>query len=217
MSGFVYLLFYSPIFKVKTIVVDSQNSQIKNAFNKYYGTNILLLSSQKIENEIAETYPEVKGLKITRGLPDTLKIGFEARTTKIIWQSQEKKYFVDSSGAIYKEVENTSDPSDLMVVKDNNDLLVKLGQQVVSEKLLDFLSGLNSTFNEATGFKIDHFEVNETLFQIDAFTDQRFKVIFDTTRKSEDQLSDLKKFLADHKDEAKEYIDMRVEGRIYYK
>lgn len=213
-GGLIYFLFYSSLFRIKNIIIEDSNSQVSNFCEKYKGSNILLFSSSRIEEEIIEKFPEVKDLEVIRGLPDTIKIRFQDRQSKIIWQTQGKNFLVDNSGQIYKE---TEDLSDLPQVKDNKDISVNIGQQVVSESFLNFLTELNSTFTQANGFKINRFEINDTIFQVDALTDQGWTVIFDTTRKVTDQLSDLSKFLNEHKNEVIEYIDLRVEGRVYYK
>lgn len=213
-GGLIYFLLYSPFFQIKNIVIeDSTSPEINEILQSLKGKNIILFSSSKIQNEISQKYPEVTDLMIIRGLPDTLKIQFKDRQAKIIWQTQDKNYLVDSRGMIYKEAQEIGD---LPKVKDNNNITVNLGQQIVSENFLNFIIGLSSPFNQTTGVKIIRFEINETIFQVDAITDQGWKVIFDTTRKASDQLTDLTKFLAEHKNEVTEYIDLRVEGRVYY-
>ena len=64
--------------------------------------------------------------------------------------------------------------------------------------------------------ELDHFEVNETTFQLDAIMTSGLKLKFDTTRSVDSQLEALKKFLSDHPNEAEVYIDLRVEGKVFY-
>ncbi|MCL5407075.1 MAG: FtsQ-type POTRA domain-containing protein [Patescibacteria group bacterium] len=219
LGGLIYFLFYSSFFKIKNIVIEnSNNSEISKIFQELNGANIFRFNSSKTQAEITQKFPEVKGAKITRGLPDTLKIQFSEVSAKVIWQTGQKNFLVDGNGEIYKEIQ-LSDVSqnNLPIIKDNNNVSVNLGQKILSGNFLDFVTELNTTFNQETGFKINQFEINETLFQVDALTDQSWKVIFDTTRSVPDQLADLKKFLADHKNEVTQYIDVRIEGRVYYK
>lgn len=218
-GGLIYFLFYSSFFKIKNVIVEnSSNSEISQIFQKLNGSNIFRNNLSKTQAEIAQKFPEVKGVKITRGLPDTLKIQFSQRTAKVVWQTGQKSFLVDSNGEIYQEMPlGDSDQANLPVIKDNNNIAVSVGQKILSENFLNFITELNSTFNSATGFKINQFEINETLFQVEATTDQNWKVIFDTTRNVSDQLSDLTKFLTDHKSEVTSYIDLRIEGRVYYK
>lgn len=213
LSGLVYLFFYSPIFKIKNIIVEGVSLE-GNAFENLKGKNILFINTADVKSELSQKYPELNIIKIVKGLPDTLKIKLEEHQAKILWQTQGKNYLVDSNGVIFKEIEGESD---LPQVKDNKDLAVVLNQPVVTTNFINFIAELNANFNQETGLIIDRYAVNETIFQIDAVTVLGWKVIFDTTRKAQDQLSDLSRFLKDHQSEVKEYVDVRVEGRVYYK
>lgn len=210
-----YLLFYLGIFKIKNIIIEnSPNSAVSSYFDAYKGKNILGVSTSKIEGEISREYPEITNLRIMRGLPDTLKIKFNEKGGKIIWQTLGKSYLVDGEGRIYKEsLENI----DLVAVKDNKDLAVTMGQVVASKNFMDFVIEISSGLKNINEFKIVNFEINETIFQVDVLTDQNLKIVFDTTRKAPDQLADLSKFLENHSGEAKEYIDLRIEGRVFFK
>lgn len=213
--GLVYVLFYATFFKIKNVTLEnSHNLEIGQFIQKLNGHNIFFLNTAKTEAELTQKFPAVKGVKIIRGLPNTLKIQLQEEAAKAIWQTQGKNYLVSASGKIYQE---TEEQVDLLIIKDNNNLVVSFGQQVVSENFLNFISELSSAFNQVTGFQINHFEINETLFQTDAVTFQNWKVIFETTRKASSQLSDLAKFLADYKNEVTEYIDLRIEGKVFYK
>ena len=212
--GISFLLFYSEVFKIKNIIIENSPNQLATErIEKFKGTNIILFSTAKFRKELEADFPELKKVEIIRGLPDTLKIAFQERLPAIVWQAGGKNYLVDRLGQIYQE---STEMSNLPVVKDNKNLGVSLDQTVATENFINFVIELNNSFPQEIGFKITHFEINETIFQIDAITDQGWKIIFDTTRKASDQLADLKQFLADHKDEVKEYVDVRVAGRAYY-
>ena len=153
-------------------------------------------------------------MKFQRGLPDTIKVSASVYQSKIVWRTLARSYLVNNNGIVYKEVEGATD---LPIIQDRSDLSVQLGSQVVSTNFIDFIIATNSRFAEKTGFKIANFEVNETIFQVDAFTDQGWKIKFDTTRSVDDQLDALNKLIGEPNVEIHEYADVRVEGRVYYK
>lgn len=212
-GGLVYLFFYSPVFKIKKILVEGVPIE-NQIFDQLKDKNILLVSSESIKTELNQKYPELNIIDVSRGLPDTLKIKLKERSAEILWQSQGRNYLVDSSGVVYKEgiIENN-----LPKVQDNKDLAITLDKQVVTENFIKFITSLNSNFNQSTSILIDHYEINETIFQVDAVTNLGWKVLFDTTRSSQYQLNDLARFLKDHQSEVKEYVDVRIEGKVYYK
>jgi cell division septal protein FtsQ len=211
---FGYIFFYSSFFKIKNIVIDSLPQDTVAFVDKFKGQNIFFIDREEIKNEINSKFPEIENIKIIRGLPDTLKISVIQGLPKLIWKTEQRLFLVDGDGVIFKEVQGQSD---LPIVSDNKDLPVDLGSQVASANFIDFIVTLATKFNQTTGFQIVNFEVNETIFQVDALTDQGWKVKFDTTRSADEQLSDLEKFLAEHKNDVHQYADVRVEGRVYYK
>ena len=214
-AGLFYLFFYSGIFVVQNIVVDETlPSESKAILEELKGQNIFFISSQNAEEKITNQFPEIQQIKIQRGLPDTLKIGGGEHFPKIVWQTQERSFLVDEAGLIFKEIQG---PTDLAIVKDNKDLAVNMGSQVVSPNFLDFIIDLNNKFSKIIGFKLLRFEINDTIFQVNGLTDQDWFIKFDTTRAVDDQLEALSKLLASHKDEIREYADVRVEGKVYYK
>lgn len=210
----IYFLYYSSFFVIKNIIIEnSQNSQLAGELEKLKGKNILFFNSKNYVNELSVKYPEVVNVKILRGLPDTIRVQFSERQSKIIWQTNNQNYLVDAQGIIYEKIETAND---LPLIIDNKNLQVSIGQGVVSQNFIKFITELNSTFKDKIGFNITGFQVSDTIFQVEAFTDQKWKIIFDSNRTAADQLAQLSQFISTNKDEIKDYVDLRVEGRVYY-
>lgn len=208
-----YIFFYSSFFQIKKVVAD--NPALTEEFlNQYRGQNIILLSTKKVQQEVTQKLPYIENIKVIRGLPDTLRIETKTYQPELIWQTQNHQYSVDSGGLVIGE---TNGLSDLPIIRDNKNLPVQIKQPVVSQNFIEFIKKIQTRFIDKVGFKITYFEVNETIFQVDALTDQGWLVKFDTTRSIDDQLDVLTKLLAERKDEIHEYVDVRVEGRVYYK
>lgn len=213
--GLDYLFLYSSIFVVKNIVIDSSlPSEVSSLLEKIKGQNIFLINVNNLQKEILTKYPDLEKIKFRRGLPNTLRISAESSLAKIIWQSQGHSFLVNDDGYIFKEVEGVAD---LPRVLDSKDLPVKISDQVASANFIDFLDEVSSKFSAKTGFKIINFKVSETIFQVEALTDQGWIIKFDTTRAVDDQLDALSQLLAEHKADLHEYADVRVEGKVYWK
>ena len=208
----IYLLFYSPLFIIKNIIVDKDlPASINEHLESIKGKNIFLIKSSKIKEDVLKTFPELTEISIIRGLPDSIKITYSERNPKMIWQSAGRYFLVDEAGIIFREIQGAAD---LPLVKDNNDLPVNIGSQVVSLNFINFAGEGRSKLKDI--MELDHFEVNETTFQLDAIMTNGLKLKFDTTRSIDSQLEALKKFLSDHPNEAEVYIDLRVEGKVFY-
>jgi len=209
----LYLIFYSPVFKIRRIeIIGALGEKSQESLNSLKNHNIFLLDVAKIEQNLQTQHPEFLEVKIYRGLPDTVRVKFQEREPKVIWQSKGKFYAVDKEGILFKE---KSSSGDLPVLVDNKDLSVEIPGQVCTPGLVEFVRNANL---ELEDMKLDiiQFEVNETTFQVDAVT-KKFKILFDITRPFSDQSETLEKFLAEHKNEVAEYVDIRVEGWAYYK
>lgn len=209
--GLVYFVYYSPFFKVKNIIFEGE--KIEN-LNYIIGENIIFLDTETIKSDIKNKYFNVDSVQIIRGIPNTLKIKISYYQPKIVWQTNKTMYLVNNAGRIYNELQGATD---MPVVKDNKDLPVQNSDQVVSTNFIDFIYDLTNKFSQSLGFKIVYFEVEETTFQVNAQTDRGWFVKLDTTKSLDGQITALKELLKEHSDEIKEYADVRVEGKVFYK
>ncbi len=212
-GALIYSLFYSSFFQIKNITItgttldDFDQTGLK-------GQNILFINISEIKSKILASHPEVNQVQIVRGLPDTLKIVIKSNQALLIWQTNNQQYLINQKGVAFSELQGQTD---LPLVQDNKNLNIQLGQQVVTANFIEFIHELSNKFSDALGFKIVYFEINETIFQVEAMADQGWLVKFDSTRSVDDQLDALKKVLAEHKADIHEYADVRVEGKVFYK
>ncbi|MGA2666506.1 MAG: FtsQ-type POTRA domain-containing protein [Patescibacteria group bacterium] len=214
LGGIYYFIFQSPYFQIKNIIVDqNMPPQVTQYLAQYKGQNIFTFQPNAIRDNLLAKYPELVSINVARGIPDAIKVTFSQRSPVLVWQTGAQFYLVDALGTAYIEV---SDPGGLIVVKDNKSLLVKSEQQVVTDNFIKFVSSVKSKL-DANGLPVDHFEINETTFQVDAALKSGILIKFDITRSVDDQMSELTAFLKDHANEATQYIDLRVAGKVFYK
>ena len=219
---FIYGLFFSPWFKIKNIeIVGSTTEDIKGKLQDLVGKNIFSFHANEIEEGLASEDRSFSNVKIFRGLPDTVRVVFENRAPKIIWQSLGKNYLIDADAILYKEADETELDS-LPKVLDSNNLSVKIPSQIATPDFTDFVQNANDALKRVQ-IQIDHFEVSETTFQISAIVKnevvdaQSVRIIFNTLRPLSEQIDAFNKVYSQNKGDIKDYIDLRVEGRVYYK
>ncbi|MCL5795299.1 MAG: cell division protein FtsQ/DivIB [Patescibacteria group bacterium] len=218
---FFWFVCFSPYFKIKIITISgSLNPEVGKEIEKFKGKNILFFQIGKIEQQLASRQTSISSLEIFKGIPDTLRIKVNVRTPKIIWQTQGKNYFIDENGVIF-ELKNdesiTQDDNKLPIVIDNKNVPINLGARIITPDFIRYILDLNSNFENKIGTKIKEFHVDETTLQVEVITESGWRALLDTSRDYNTQLIVLKKILDQYKDEIKEYIDLRVEGRAYYK
>jgi hypothetical protein len=209
----VYWLFFSSYFNIKTVeYVGNVPDEVKEIIETQKGRNIFLINTAQVEEQLLIKNSAFSMIKIYRGIPDTLRLRFEQRNPKIVWQSNGINYLIDENGYVYEE---SKGENNLPIVVDKRALPVEILQQVGSTKFIDFVRNTDKDL-DVYGIKVDHFEIDETTFQIDAVT-ENFKIIYDVTRPLSEQNEAFKTIFEKNKDDIKEYVDLRVEGWVYYK
>jgi hypothetical protein len=213
----IYFIFFSPVFKIKHVIVEGEPSgDLNHQVEAFKGRNILFIGN--LANELKNKELDIKTVRIYRGLPDTIKISFSPREQAIIWSTDGKNYLIDEEGIDYKEISDQEKLGlNLPIVIDRENVPIKLGAQAVSSQFLSTIKKLTENCFSKTQEEVDRFEVGETTFQIEVITKSKIKIIFDTLRNIDDQLDTARDILTAHRAEIKEYLDVRVDGWVYYK
>ncbi|HBO60498.1 TPA: hypothetical protein DD449_02355 [Candidatus Berkelbacteria bacterium] len=210
----LYIILFSPLFKIKNFDLMGNPSDESIAYiEQYKSKNIFSVSAKDIEEYLLEKNSQFSSVEVTLGIPSTLRIKFNERQPVLVWQSNGKNYLVDESAIAFKETDNAS--PDLILVTDNKNVPVSLPSRIVNSNFIDFLKNAKMKIGKLN-LAITKFEVNETTFQVDAATDKNIKIFFDTTKSITDQIDAAQKVYEEKKNEITQYMDVRVEGKVYY-
>jgi len=214
----IYFVFISGKFKIKEVIIEGNNTIAPEVIESYTptNTNIVFFSIKKTKEKILTEHTEINNVFIYKGLPDTIKIVIVEHENKIIWQTGGKSYLVSTQGIVSKEI-STLDGITMPVIVDSKNLPLSLGKGLVSPSFVAFVLNINEKFFESTNIKPKNFEVGETTFDLNLYTEAGFYVKFNTLRSSAKQLDNLKKVLVEKRQDIKEYVDLRVDGWAYYK
>jgi len=171
-----------------------------------------------LKSEVRGKVPEIKDMEIYRGIPDALKVVVLENDKAIIWESQGRKYLVNSQGVSYMDVTDMAGEFlELPRVVDSNNLTVKLNKRIVMPSFAAFVLNVNSNIEGLVNLEPEYYEVVETTVDVRLHTKSNYYIKFDTMRSSAKQLEDLKKVLVEKSPVITEYIDLRVPGWAYYK
>lgn len=209
----IILFFFSPLFKIKNIEISSENAEINSFFSNFKGKNLFLIDTSKTKSDIKNKYPEILDVSISKGIPNVLRVKVIERQPKMIWVSGGKKYYVDENGLVFTE--GDTQISNLPNVIDNKNLPVMILKQIVISSFVNFITDVQQKLADSE-LEVTRYEVNETTFQVDAVTKNNLKIIFDTTRPLDGQITAAQKIYTEHKAEIIKYLDVRVEGKVYY-
>lgn len=217
----VYLVLFSSAFAVKDVIVEGNNlllsEDVANAVPR--GSNIFRLHNSKMKSGLLARFPEISDLEIYRGIPNAIKIVIQERDARLLWQTGEKKYIIDSQGEITREVVAGDEAKIGLppLVMDQKNIFVQPGSKLLSPNFVSFVTNIHSQFYDVTNIKPGTLEVEETTFDVILRTEAGFFVKFNTMRSSRKQLDNLKKVLLEKRDEVHEYVDLRIDGWAYYK
>ena len=219
-SGLGGYLFGSGRFMVLSVVVTgSVNDGVNHALGQLNGKNILWLSTASLERELPNEQSSIAALHIIKGFPDTLRVNITVRQPLVRWQSGDKIFYLDQAGVIFSLDPNpdasVTDP--LPLVRDPRAQPATLGRPFVTPAFVSFVTTLQTTFRDRIGIDLKGLTVSETTRELDGITGNNLTIRFDTTRLLEPQLATLASVLSTYKSAIHESIDLRVEGRAFYK
>ncbi len=213
----VWYLKNASFLRVMTVEVSGASEINREAIEEaLLGKNILFLRTKNIETNLRKVRPNIAKLRIYRGLPDTLKVEVQERQTGLIWKSMDKYFLVDSEGIANGERGPLSAEEGLVAAVDTKNLPVAIFKQVVSHQFVSFIENLLAQLKEKY-FRVKEIEIGETSFQITVVLEDGRKIFFDTTTDFVPQFEALNKVFPEKNNEIKEYIDVRVLGKVYYK
>ena len=218
---FLYFIFFSPIFVVRGVEVRgnhlvSEEKILEGAFGgDFKARRYLILPSSPIKRSLLKSILQIESVTVSRNIFRGAAILTVAeRATAIIWQTNNEKFLINRQGIVY---DYAPLDSPLPVIEDLKNVPIDLGQRVVTEEFVNFVTAMTSNFALKADTTISRITIPETTFEVEVETEKGFKVIFDTTRSADAQLDNLVKVLQVVGDEPLQYVDLRIADRIYYK
>ncbi|MEK7657855.1 MAG: hypothetical protein AAB366_01525 [Patescibacteria group bacterium] len=223
--GAGYLIVYSPLFRIKNILilgtsnVPKLEENIKVFFanqskiDKFFGANNILIWKQEKIGEFLKNEPQIAELTIKKDyFKRLIKIEVKEREKFGIWCANNCFWF-DKKGVVFLESPST-EGSLINKIDDFSDRSFNLGDKILEEK---FLSNLIKIFEilEKSGLKIKSLKLEDIALQ-EIITDSSPKIYFSLRIEPNFALAALQS-LENIGFEKMEYIDLRVENRAYYK
>ena len=216
MVAFSVWLFNSPLFLVRNVEVEGLKNADKNAVLQHVPehANIWLLSRSNVAKNIRQSSPYIADVVVLRGIPDTIRIKIAERVLAVEWVSSDKHYIVGLDGTVIAE---GTPHEPIPKVVDVANVPATVGHTVATPGLIHFIGEVYGNYQNKIGSEIDHLEVGETTFEIAVMPKTGSKMVLDTTRSADNQLTAGKLVLDQKASDIKEYLDLRVPGKAYYR
>lgn len=231
----MWSFFMSPFFKITEIKLPENNFITNNDVHKLMinsaplnlGENMFILSKNRIKSGLAAAFPAITDINIKKEPFHGLIVNFEKRIQIGIWcrpagdQPQaDNCYYFDKEGTVFKEAPQT-EGSLILKIEDFEKKEVSLGNQVLSNKQLIFITKLNNKIIENNQFKIIKFKIAPSAnLALEALTDRGWSIYLDQNQDPALAANNLLTILDEvlkNKTDNLDYIDLRIPSRIFYK
>lgn len=188
----------------------------QNPFNRIK----FVINESALEMSLQSAYPEVVEADFSAPIFGSLALSTRVSPPMLILNGGNGQYIVDDQGRSVLEANSTELTNQLPVVDDQSNLTIKKGQQVLTRQQTAFIAMVHAQLinKEMTGVQYAlPSQSNELQLR---FGDRPYLVRMNMQADARQQvggyLSITKKLDADGV-EVKEYIDVRVDERVYYK
>lgn len=220
------LIFVWNLFGINKITIEGNKSlsqeQLQTFLKEESGgawrNNLLTFSGEETAERVKERDYRLKQVEIKRVWPNSLRVIVAERAAALRWQTGDEVWVLDADGAVIASAESL--PSKLPIVVDSTGLPVKAGDKVVPERFVKFAADVNRLVPKRGRVKIEELRVPETTSELYAKTDKGYVLKFDTTRPASGEVEAMAKVLQEMARQGKspaEYIDLRIEGKAYYR
>ncbi|MDP2945985.1 MAG: hypothetical protein Q8N61_00835, partial [bacterium] len=186
------------------------------------GENIFILSKNRVKSGLAATFPTITDIRIKKEPFHGLIVNFEKRIQIGIWcQPQaDNCYYFDKEGIVFKKAPQTEGAL-ILKIEDFEKKEVFLGNKVLSNEQLTFITKFNNKIIENNQFKIIEFKIALSAnFDLEAITDRGWSIYLDQNQDPVLEANNLFTILNEvikNKASNLKYIDLRVPSRIFYK
>lgn len=241
LAGLIYFFIWSPVLWIQKIDVRPlrsnisaivQNNLEKKIWRFIPQKSIILAPIDKIKEDILDNFPEIKEVIINKKATNLLIIEIIERQSIGIWCQTERLkieatstepiinepvvkqcFCLDKEGIIFRESPLISG-SLILNIYSQPDRTVDLASQVTSPEMINFI--LKTA--QGLSLRIDNFEIVSPE-DLRARTSQGWQIYFNPAYSVDSQLKALEIILEEEIKETTslEYIDLRIDGRVYYK
>lgn len=183
----------------------------------------LTIDTQAVERKLLDRFPELRAADLrlpVLGRQPNLVIDIEPPA--ILLATPAKSYVLDSSGTVVSEASLLAADvrSGLLVIQDQSGLALNIGKQAVTTETARFITEVKAQL-DAKGLAVSQLTLPPNANQLDIRLEgAAYYVKTDVAGNARLQMGSLiavKEELERRRETPQEYIDVRVEGKVFYK
>jgi cell division septal protein FtsQ len=223
----VYIVFFSSLFQVGKFDVQGPNNilsqnlekEVKNYLNsRLLAKNWLFLNDKDLKSYLQKTFTGQEAISVIKKFPNGLVVSTDEQKPGLLWKTGSRNYILSTSGRVMFE-QNKPDGQPLPQVVDSTNLPVEIGSRVAGRDFVDYVRKV-SDFATSNKIVIERIYVLDTTSELYVRTQSGYDIKFSTLQNPDTATRALKatlELLAQQNKKPSSYIDLRVEGRAFYK
>ena len=230
-STSVYIVIFSQIFQIKHIhisnaqriseqeVQDIVKGDIQNKVWFWETRNILLIDTNKIQEDILNNFPEIIEVNVSKKFPDALNVDVNERNQSAVLIWLDKQFFIDNQGVVFEQVFDIDENFDALKIKTcflHSE--PKLGDEVIEPETLSKIFIIETKLRK-NQIPIEIMEIVSNS-RINVKTQEGWEIYFNTNSdvalKAGELEMVLKEKISPESRGNLEYIDLRFD-KIFYK
>jgi cell division septal protein FtsQ len=234
-----YTLFFSGFLQIEKFSIrgnseisskDIENIAGEAIVGKYLGVleknNWLFFPDKKVANILKDNFKKIRDVRIKRRFPDMIVLEIDERQTSFYYFLNGKIWAVDENGVAYEEIspesfgESNFQKTSLGGEMGNE---VFLGKEIADRGYIEYISIIREELRDKLQIETENIFETPNIISRDVRvkTQNGWKVYFNTEISLEKEMETLDVFLKkSFKDKNifdLEYVDLRVENKIFYK
>ena len=227
-AGFaLYLLFFSGLLEINLVNISGLNKISGDEFNKVLNErldskwlgflkrqrNLIFFDADSFRVEMLATFPEIKEISVNKEPLHTLNIDVTERTTVGIWCFVDNCKYFDEWGSVWGSAAKSS--GSLVIVVEDMRQEKEMDSDILNDVML-----ISKQLKEMNIFINKFIIPDKFIGDFNALTSGGYELLFNADSDIKEQLKVLDIFLKEKRgdpDFKPQYIDLRINGRIYYK
>ncbi len=221
----VYALFFSGWFLIKGIELSGNQEVDEEEIRKTVGqfSNILFSSSKEIEDSLKKNFPIIGRADVSKNFFNKrLSVRIDEREAAGIWcrHLEDQCFYFDKDGFLFKPAARFSGEA-FLTIEDGRGKVLDLAGILDEKELIEKMNSAKRILDELKFIAYSNFFLAPGSFEFWIKTKEGWYVYLDKESDIPTQLVALKKFLEEKLPVSRrqnlQYIDLRVNNRIYYK
>ena len=222
-----YVVFISSLFQISKTDVQGPNNTLSQSLSKEVNNylnsrllakNWLFLNQQDLKGYLQKTFTGQETITVSKKFPNHLSVITDEQKPGLVWKTGSRSYILSTSGRVIAEQQKT-DNSALPQVIDSTNLPVEVGSRVAARDFVNFITKVQD-FMKSNKLSIEKIYVLDTTSEVYVKTQNGYDIKFSTNQNPDAATRALKAtldLLAQQNKKPALYIDLRVEGRAFYK